>query len=422
MWNGRRGDVGRWAGVVLLCGMAGCGGRPVVRAPERADPVPAFIAAERRVLGDLAVVDGRLEARTRVASSEEELRKAATRLILEEDSQAAIVDGRIDVFSFDARGRALERAAKAIPAAALPERGAGEIERPALERELVLRMLDSERARAKDESSLPRGATDLVRGIVATWSPASSEVRDAWLAKRLEAVRASLGGRATSRAELDELEDALDPLEGLLDANYTQSRAAIAQLRVAIGATSPGAIASWADVWPAVAREVGGATPAEVVARLDAAEKALREGAMPPEATLARVEKLVTPRPRPCRLDGAGSIVRALGAPPERDLACDLVRVAAQGDPEVRAILHAVVAAGLEAIALHGGPVPAPPSSRGTLHGKLVLERHEASRPVDVIVAALAAAWLAPDPKARAARWLAFGDAPLDVVWRELGP
>jgi hypothetical protein len=158
------------------------------------------------------------------------------------------------------------------------------------------------------------------------------------------------------------------------------------------------------------------------VARLEAAEKTLRADAMPPEATLARVEKLVTPRPRPCRLEGAGSLVRALGAPPERDLACDVVRLAAQGDPDLPAVLHAVVAAGLEAIALHGGPVKSPPSSRGTLHGKLLLERHAASRPVDVIVAALAAAWLAPDPKARAARWIAFGDAPLDVVWRELGP
>lgn len=407
--------------LVAACGANNHG--PVhVAAPPQESGAQAFVEAERRILAEVAAVDARFEARTFAPASDADLRKAGMQLIFEEDTQAAVVGGRIDPFSFGARARALDRAASMVPVRALPARAAGDLDRPALERELLLRLLASESARAHDEASLPRGATELVRGLVSTWSAVGSPARDAWLARRLGELGASLGVATPSRAELDELDDALDPLEALLDANYTQSHAALAQLRVAIGAASPGPVAPWTAVAPALAREVGPMPATELAARLERAEIALRTSAIPPDATLARLEALATQRSRPCRLDPPASLVRALGAPPERDLACVLVRLAATGDPDLGPALHAVVAASLGAIALHGGPVTSPPPPRGTLHGTLMLERRGASRPVDAIVAGLAAAWLSRDPKPRATRWLAFGDAPLDVVWRELGP
>src|SRR6202034_142011 len=120
------------------------------------------------------------------------------------DTDVSVRDGAVDFFSFTARGRALDEAARI--AGRPTDGGDGSPEDAALggqplERLLLARLLEEERARLSEERSLPRGASALVRGIVETWptaqstspgspsSDASSKIaaeRDSWVARRLD--------------------------------------------------------------------------------------------------------------------------------------------------------------------------------------------------------------------------------------------
>jgi len=214
-----------------------------VTAPAN-DGAATLIATERPILARLAVIDPRLAQRVHMDAAEADLGKAALEAILSEDAQAAVVDGRLDLFSFGARERALAKLS--VPEMDLAETSSGAIARPRLERELLVRLLDAERARVATEKNLPRSAGDLVRGIVRTWTPAARDAqpaRDAWLARRLDDVDASLSA-PIPRDEQYDLEDALDPLEKEV-VNYTQSMAALTRVRVRLGAQMPAPAISW---------------------------------------------------------------------------------------------------------------------------------------------------------------------------------
>jgi len=157
--------------------------------------------ASKRAFGALASVDGRLAARMRVVPTEEELGKAAMGAVVHGDEGVAVVKGATDLFSFDVRARRLDEEGRALaerPALAeVAGPGApGVITRPALEWQLLTRLVAEERARLAEEQDLPRSASELVRGLVSTWTPpasmAEARERDTWLARRLDEVQAAV--------------------------------------------------------------------------------------------------------------------------------------------------------------------------------------------------------------------------------------
>ncbi len=405
----------QFAIALVLVGCANGAVQPA-KAPAPDDRPARLADAEREVLAALGVVDGRLELRFGMRATDKELHRAATELILSEDPEAGLVDGRIDVFSFGARERALGRLKARIPGDDL----AGDAK---LERELLVRLIDAEQMRVEQEKALPDAASELVRGLVATWSPPADEIslaaRDAWLSRRLEELEAAIAKKPLPRGEEYELEDALDPLEAKIHTGYKASLQQLAKLRVVLGQTVPSAPAAWSSIAEQLGPQIGSVpSPDVLLARLDVVEHALRPTQIPDDTADRAVKKLLLDDGNPCVLEGRGSIVRSLGAPPERDLACRVLNATANGDGEAPLAMHRIVALALTTIAAHSGK-----TSPVAFHTAPELSVRAGGRPVDFVVAALAVEWLhaGTDPRERAQRWVRFGDAPLDIALRELG-
>ena len=143
---------------------------------------------------------------------------------------------RPDVLSFDVRARALDAAAATLArwktppedvarhaagardGAARAVRRVGEI--AARERAAIFRA----RAAICSARSRPRGAHPNLK---------DAGERDDWLARRIAEVTKSLAPKSLTADERDELDDALDPLERLLEASR-KSRAALVELRLAV--------------------------------------------------------------------------------------------------------------------------------------------------------------------------------------------
>src|SRR5258708_20323337 len=88
--------------LVLLVAVWGCTpsvSRPPV-APAPDDRPAKLAAAEQQVLAALGVVDGRLERRFGIHATDKDLHHAATQLIVAEDPDGGLIEGRIHVFSF----------------------------------------------------------------------------------------------------------------------------------------------------------------------------------------------------------------------------------------------------------------------------------------------------------------------------------
>lgn len=401
--------------LVLVVGCANEVAQPP-KVPAKDDRPAKLADAERQVLAALGVVDGRLELRFGTHASDKDLHRVATEMILSEDPEAALVDGRIDVFSFNVRERALGKLKTRIPTDDLT----GDAK---LERELLVRLIDAEQARVEQERALPDAASELVRGLVATWTIPVDEVasaaRDSWLARRLDEIAAAIAKKPLPRGEEYELEDALDPLEAKIHVGYKQSLQALARLRVALGQTVPAPPVGWSIVAQQLGPQIGTVPSPEVLlARLQTVERALRPSQVPEDAADRAVKKLLLDSAAPCALEGQGSILRGLGAPPERDLACRVVSAMSKNDPEAPLAMHRIVALALTTIAAHSGI-----TSPVAFHTAPELSIRAGGRPVDFVVAALAVEWLhtGTDPRARAQRWAKFGDAPLDIALRELG-
>jgi hypothetical protein len=445
-----------WAsGGAFALALAGCAGggeaRGTAKVAPATDPIAddgSFTRDERRALDEVAATDPRFALRLggraggergaegKAAASDEALRRAAVAALLAEDADAMVHDGALDFFSFAARSRGLDTAARIVGAA---------------------RATADERARLAEERDLPRSASELVRGMIDTWGPAETmeamKERDGWAARRLDQVRASLsgGGRALPRVELIELDDALDPLERLASpSEYAATAGALARLRVALGNVTPaaGRDASWPRVEAQLRAHLGVAARApELRARLEAARSMLRAaivaegkraGHADDHAVLSAAESLAF-APGRCAASASESPVRALVPPPERAAICGALRSldgADAGDARLAALaaMDLEVTTALWALAVHSAgvdpdraqertrPLFPPPPER-----EVRVLRLAVARPVVALGAGLAVEILlrhagsdVTDLRAPARRWLAFGDAPLDVIERDV--
>lgn len=412
------------------------------------DGEKAFDLGEDEVLRDLAAIDRRVAQRARVTPSEEDLRRVAMAAMLREDPTVAIVDGAIDPFSFDARARGLETAKQKI--ATLPVAGSR-----TSERELLVRLVDEELVRLEEERALPRSASSLVRAIVDTWqapkSPREAADEDRRLARRLAELREAMTsttdpGRALDVVRARELDDALDALERLASTpGFRTATQELVHVRESLEVAGSKPAAKAQSEWTVIARRaqahLGTTEPPEVLARdLAAAEVDLRTRADEAiaaagsnrEALASALDKLVFVS-GPCIDAVPGSRVRSMAAPQEREPACHLrhlvsrmedppavaMALAAMHDHVVVALWALEVARGAATIAEAEGRhrllVPVLPDTRARY------ERFALARPVAALGAGEAArVLLMGDPKARASRWSALGDVPLDIARREL--
>jgi hypothetical protein len=402
--------------------------------------VAAFAAIEEDAIHWLAAADPRLATRAKAAAPEAMLARIGTDAVLAEDATAQLRGGSLDLFAFKGRQRALRRAAEQVAAfrGPLPDVGPvdGPLARPKLEYELLGRLIEEELTRAQDEAQLGDTAGDLVRGVVSTWtSPAVPQDwpdRDAWANKHLLEIRESLRASPPRSGPLD-LDIALYPLERLLaPLQFPRASAAIAQVRMALDE-------DMRAVPPLVARErVSRAVHVHLGvtldstglrARLDGTEARLRELAVRALEASGDARRAIEARARellfvegPCPAV-TGTRVRAMAPPLERAPICGVLGALTEEAAPAAALvaLHDDVLLSLAAI------TTTPPPRTGLLsHPENddvdALRRMARERPVVALGVALAAELLygteGADGRLRA--WRALGDAPLDVVAREL--
>ena len=455
--------------------LAGCAGGvhpagspspPRAPAADRREEAVRLDEGVGRAFVQIAVTDPRFARRLATPPSEDELRAAAVKALAEGDPDVSVRDGVLDFFSFTARGRALDEAQRTIgrtPAPATDTRAEGApLARPYLERELALRVLAEETARLDEERSLPRGASGLVRGIVETWAPPGAPrqaaERDEWLAKRLDQIRDSLGRSPLPRDALLELDDSLDPIERLaVPEELPSSARAVAQLRVRLGEV-PGSAGGADDarqrrLESGIIAHLGlnrGAR--ELSPRILAAEQATRALATwaikrvtaradghADERTVAKRAEALTLAPGKCDASPSESRVRAMAPPSERAAICGSLRAlhdAADDAGRAAALvaLHDATVVALWALALHqegvspeGAIASAHPFFGAQPEREARLLRFAEANPVAAIGTGVAAELLTrtgtlEGAMAASRQWLAFGDAPLDVVERELFP
>jgi hypothetical protein len=424
--------------------------------PHAEDPavrVAAFAKAEDEVLRDLAAIDRRLAARARLVPREDDLHRVAVAALVAGDSSVAVIDGTIDPFSFDARGRGLAAAKKRLDLELrdLPATSTGERPEPALEGELLRRLLDEETERLDEERQLPRSASALVRAVVETWTPpatpAAAAERDRWIARRLEEVRTSLADKPIDLGRARELDGALDALEHLLEGSGLQGGLQeLVRLRDVLESPAGGHPTADTPDWLAVSRgiaaHIGVAGGAEEIERALAnadvrlsaqAEAAVLGAGLTHDQLAKHVGPLMFPEAS-CADEVAGSPVRSMAAPPERTAACHLrhALASAHDDAAYASALvalhdHVVVARWALAVATGKDTLARAMASHRlvTRHMPDVtarLERIALARPVTAIGAGMAAAILVPTDRTHdaAALWSSLGDVPLDVIERKL--
>lgn len=403
--------------------------------------VAAFAAAEDRAIEWLAAADPRLAARMDVRAPESVLQRIGTGAVLAEDATMQVRDGALDLFSFRARAHAIDEAARALAASRdpLPDKAPadGPVERPRLERELLARVVEEERERAKAEAALGDASGDLVRAIVATWQPPQVPQewpeRDAWVSKHLLEIRDSLRRAGPPAGPLD-LDVALYPLERLLaPMQFPRGAAAIAQVRMAIdedmraGAPPLAAAervtrAARAHLGIAVDPAAARATMERIEVRLrDIATRALDGAAGPRSLVEARARQLLFAE-HPCPAVPR-TRVRSMSPPPERAAICGALRALTE-EPAPAA---AVVALHDDVLLAFAAVSTSPPPRTGLLSHPEddavdAIQRMARERPVAAIGVALAADLLYADDAydARLRAWRQLGEAPLDVVAREL--
>jgi len=401
----------------------------------------AFVRVEDDAIDWLAAADPRLAMRADETPPDAVLKRVGLEAVLAEDTGAEVRGGSVDLFAFQGRIRALDDAAKVVATFRdpLPEVGplGTTLSRPRLERELLERLIQEERARAVEEAALGDAAGDLVRGVVSTWkppqAPQESLDRDKWVSQHLLDIRASLrdGRPRTGPSDLDV---ALYPLERLLaPAQFPLGAAAIAEVRMALDEDMRPVPNFDAPERLALAVKVHfGLTvaPATLQPRIERLEQRLREAAelALPESRDGRREiearardLLLVERPCPAVPD---TRVRSMAPPPERAAICGALRALTE-DPSPAAALVAVH----DDVLLSYGAVTAmlPPRGRLLSHPEdddiEALRRKARERPLLALGVALAAEILygADGASERLHAWRALGEAPLDIVAREVG-
>ena len=418
----------------------------------------AFYGDETRILAIVGAADPRIARRAHMEPDETELRKAAVGAILAEDTDVAMDSGHTDIFSFDVRGRALGAARKILATYTEPlaDPNVGDGKRPELERQLMDRFLSTEELRLAEERKLPRSAASLLRGLALTWVPPSTKeqlaARDPWLAARLGRIEPTLTPGSLRPAERDDLDDAMDPLEravfGVNAADaYPLSHAAMTRLRiVAQGAGGPDRKESrWDAVAPALAVEVGTKLSAETLARvfagtataLDVELKRLVGTAVTNDNLVTQADALLGPAAQ-CPTPPGGSRLRRMDPPPEREFYCAVAAMtlkATKADEQQALFLyaHTALVVAQWAIAVASGTDAAKPATEQARPLTFLppdreqrLLRFASTRPVEAIARGMAVEWLFREGVAaariRASAWLEFGDAPFDLLERDLRP
>ncbi|MGD0673961.1 MAG: hypothetical protein ABSC94_00995 [Polyangiaceae bacterium] len=400
--------------------------------------VEDFARVEDDAIGWLAAADPRLAERTGSRAPDAVLRQIGTASILAEDVTAQIRADSLDLFAFRARGSALDEAAKRVAAFSepLPDAGPADspIDRPQLERELLMRTIEEERARTRSEAQLGDAAGDLVRGILATWTPPSAPQewldRDVWVSKHLLEIRDSLRGEPR-RSGPPDIDVALYPLERLLaPLVFPRGAAAIAEIRLALDG-DPRAVPPLVEP-ERVAREVEihlgvRMSPEALPARMNRIEDMLRVQAERALADpggrselLARARELLYVE-RPCPAVPR-SRMRAMSPPPERAAVCGVLRALTE-EPRPAA---AIIALHDDVLLAEAAVTTSPPPRTKLLSGPdddVVdsLERQARERPVVAVGVALAAEIVFGGGNAgeRIRVWRSLGEAPLDVLARE---
>jgi hypothetical protein len=436
-------------GAAAVLAFAGCtpsvsnAVRPIERSALQgvnAAGVREFVRIEEEALAWLSAADPRLAARTNAAVPDAVLEAIGTEAVLAEDASAQILGRSLDLFAFRARAHALHEAAKAVASfrETLPDVGASgsPLARPALERDLLVRLIAEEQQRAIDEAQLGDAAGDLVRAILSTWAPPAAPQewadRDAWVSMHLLEIRDAVRAAPLHDGPFD-LDTSLYPLERLLvPLEFPRGSAAIAQLRIAMDQdaraiaplATPLRVARLArahlgvDVDPGALRAEFEGTEARLRVRAD---QALVAGGGDRAAIEARARELLFIE-RPCA-PVPGTRVRSMAPPPERAAICGAISALAEEAQAAAALvaLHDDVLLALSAVTTSPPPrtrlLSKPPDDRVD-----DLRRDASERPIVAIGLALAAGLVygADDPTLRLQTWRALAEAPLDVVEREL--
>ncbi len=370
--------------------------------------------------------------------------------VLAEDESLGMEGDRPDVLSFEVRSRALDASQAIIDKWKVPPEAGPLLARPDLEVELLRRMIASENLRLVSERDLPRSASVLLGALAATWrAPDVKEAstHDNWLARRIGEVAKTLTPQSLTMLERDDLEDALDPLEHAME-GMPKSGAALVELRLAVGRVdvAPRARDRWDAITIRLVQDDGMKLSADtLVAFFSTVAKSLKVeidalvGVKVTDEIAARAaESLFAPfEACDAKLAGA-SRIRALEPPQDRAFDCSLRAhmIAAHSADDVLVVLlalhDAVVAASWSVITARGGDAttialaapklvaPLAPTEEGKL------SRFAATRPVTAITRALSIEWLMRnglgEAVMRAEGWSAFGDAPIDIVDREVHP
>jgi hypothetical protein len=409
---------------------------------DEAKSVATFGHLEDEAMSWIAAADPRLAVRasSSAPATDDVLKRIGTEAVLAEDATAVIQGSSLDLFAFRARARALDEAAHRVAAFGdpLPDGAApdGAIARPRLERELLARVIQEEEVRAAEEAKLGDASGDLVRAIVATWTPPAAPeewpLRDAWVSKHLLEIRDSLRQGPPRTGPFD-LDVELYPLERLLaPLQFPRGSAAIAELRMGLDAdmravpslVTPERVAFGAKVHLGVAVDA-----ATLAARFERTASQLREIASTAleasgtgrGAIEARARQLLLVE-RPCPAV-PGTRVRSMGPPPERAGICGILRALMEEPAQAAAL----VALHDDVILAAAAVTASPPPRTGLLSHPEddrvdALRREARERPVPAIGVGLAAELLyaSPGADARLRAWRELGEAPLDVVAREI--
>lgn len=361
-----------------------------------------------------------------------------------------------DPFAFDVRAIGLENVVLELARVTLPEWRGTEphvLVEHRLEEELVYRLVLEEEFRLAHERDDVRAAAGLLSAIATAWpspqleSDEGARYVDSVLAWRLAQVRGALRPFAISEAQREELRAAVDALDArAARAPLPRVRAELLRLRAAIAVAwaAPFATEEWDDVATALHAHLGahGDHDALVtsVTRAAAIYRAQAEVGLgviaAARATEVRRRAGAALHASTCRALAVDSVVRGLAPPAERTLACGAVQLAASAEDDLDelaalVVLHDVAVVGAWSLAMHGAVRDATAArARWPLMGTVSAPREAelahvaAVRPIEAIGAALAAVLLTHEGMAHvvatARAWRAFGDAPFDVVEREL--
>ncbi len=424
---------------------------PELDATAAADT--AFRGWESSWLEALAGTDPRLAMRLPRQRVSDAAQRIAAAAAVRGDSDLGTAGGVIDVFSFGVREHELRSLGDDLGQQRAGGANASE------ERVLLQRLVEEEELRVAEERASPESGSERVRAIMATWGSVSAgrevEERERLVRRGLTDVTGAVAAGKLSRPRSLELEDALDALEHVaVPTGYPEATKVITFLRVELGKAHTPTLGSSPSTIP-LERRLG----TYLGTREDTASlKGRLEVVLAQLLADAKARLALLPEPARAEVLAAAathvdeetscvasedtrrsSQVRTMKPPPERALVCEtLLLGGAEGSRDeamATVALHDDVAIALWATALDSASndldatrTAHPLVSSVSPERQDRLVRAALVSPVRAIAAGLAAELLERDGpgarRERAERWIAYGDAPLDLVakWLLVSP